>query len=108
MGVRPTGSVQLSNKEIGKCAAISINEPDFTTTFNHRSRAWTVAWKWSEGHAPEALDNRVAEYPVAEEIQEDYERELRSWMSNGWLVLYKEEELGPSKGLSPDGCTAAA
>ena len=53
--------------------------------------------------APEALDNRVAEYPVAAEIREDYEQELRTWMSNGWLVPYKEEELGPPppKGLIP-------
>ena len=35
-----------------QCAAISINEPDFTATFNHGSRALTVAWKWSEGCAP--------------------------------------------------------
>ena len=98
MVVGPTGSVQLSNKGIVKCVAISINEPDFTATFHYRSRAWTVAWKWSEGYAPEALDNRVAEYPVVAEIQEDYERELHTWMSNGWLVPYKEEELGPTKG----------
>ena len=43
MVVGPIGSVQLGNKEIVKCAAISINEPDFTTTFNHWSRAWIVA-----------------------------------------------------------------
>ena len=43
MVVGPTGSVQLGNKEIVKCEAISINEPDFATTFNHQSRVWTVA-----------------------------------------------------------------
>ena len=101
MVVGLTGSVQLGNKGIVKCAAISINEPYFTATFNHRSRAWTVARKWSEGRAPEALNNRVAEYPVAAEIREDYEREHRTWMSNGWLVPHKEEELGPLKGLIP-------
>ena len=100
MVVGPTGSVQLGNKEIVKCAAISLNEPDLTATFNHQSWAWTVAWKWSEGHAPEALDNRVTEYPEAAEILEDYERELRTWMNNGWLVPYKEEKLGPPKGWS--------
>ena len=107
--VGPTGLVQLDNKEIVKCVAISINEPDFTATINHRSRAWIVAWKWSEGCAPEELDNRVAKYPIAEEIQDDYKRELRSWMSNGWLVPYKEEELGLlQRDDPPDGCTAAA
>ena len=59
MVVGPTGSVQLGNKKIVKCAAISINESDFTATFKHWSWAWTVAWKWSEGHAPEALDNSM-------------------------------------------------
>ena len=101
MVVGLSGSVQLGNKGIVKCAAISINEPDFTATFNHWSRAWTVAWKWSEGRALEAQDNRVVEYPVAAEIREDYERELRAWISNGWLVPYKEEKLGPPQGLIP-------
>ena len=39
MVVGPTGSVQLGNKEIVKCVAIFINEPDFTAAFNCRSRA---------------------------------------------------------------------
>ena len=55
----------------------------------------------TEGHAPDALDNRLAEYPVAAEIREDYERKLRTWMSNDWLVSYEEEELGLPKGLIP-------
>ena len=38
MVVGPTGSVQLGNK----CAAISINEPNFTATFNHWSRHGSV------------------------------------------------------------------
>ena len=36
MVVGPTGSVQLGNKKIVKCAAISINKLDFTATFNHQ------------------------------------------------------------------------
>ena len=91
MVVGPTGSVQLSNKEIVKGAAISINEPDFTATFSHRSQAWTVAMKWSAERAPKALDNMVADYPVAAEIREDYEWELHTWTRNSWLVPYKAE-----------------
>ena len=37
MVVGPMGLVQLGNKEIAKCMPISINEPNFTATFNHRS-----------------------------------------------------------------------
>ena len=100
MVVGPMGLVQLSNKEI-KCVAISVNEPDFTVTFNDWSWGWTVVWEWSEGHTLEGLDNRLLEYLVAAEILENYEREICTWMSNGWLVPYEEEELGPPKGLIP-------
>ena len=82
MIVSPTGLVQLGNKGIVKCAAISINEPDFTATFNHRCRAWTVAWKWSEGRTLEALDNRVAEYLAAAEIR----RTMNRISAHGWAM----------------------
>ena len=95
----PTGSVQLGNKEIVKCAAIFINELNFTATFNHWSQVLTMVWKWSGGRIPGAPE---AEYPVVAEIREDYEWELRTWMSNGWLVPNKGEELGPPlQGLIP-------
>ena len=84
MVVGPTGSVQLGNKGIVKCAAISINEPDFTATFNHQSRAWIVAWKSSEGRTPEALDNRVA------------------------CAIQRRGTGNPQRADPPDGCTAAA
>ena len=74
--VGPTGSVQLGDRRTTRCAAISINEPDFTTTFNHHSQTWTASWKWFEDHAPERLHNEVSEYPVAAEIRNEYMQEL--------------------------------
>ena len=38
---------------------------------------------------------------MAAEIREDYEQELCLWMSNGCLLPYPEEKLGPPKGLVP-------
>ena len=35
--VGPTGSVQLGDRRTTRCAVISINEPDFTATFDHHS-----------------------------------------------------------------------
>ena len=37
----------------------------------------------------------------AAEIWKDYEWGLRTWISNGWLMLYPEEKLGTPKGLIP-------
>ena len=99
--VGPTGSVQLRDGRTTKCAAISINEPDFTATFDHHSRMWTALWKWSEDHIPENLHNEVSEYPVVAEIQNEYTQELHTWISNGWLVPYPEDKLEPLKGLIP-------
>ena len=97
----PTGSVQLEDRRTTKCAAISINEPDFTATFDHHRRTWTASWKWSEDHAPERLHNEVSEYPIAAEIRNEYTLELHTWIGNGWLVPCPEDKLGPPKGLIP-------
>ena len=77
----PTGSVQLRDRRTTKCAAISIKVPDFTATFDHHSRMWTVSWKWSEDHAPKRLHNEVSRYPIAAEIQNEYMQELLMWCS---------------------------
>ena len=52
-------------------------------------------------HASEGLHNGVLEYPIVTEIQKDYEWELHMGISNGWLMLYLEEKLGPPKELIP-------
>ena len=57
-----SGQIRISSSLVLKSAAITINKSDFTVT------AWIAAWKWSEDHAPEGLDNRVLGYPVAAEI----------------------------------------
>lgn len=41
------------------------------------------------------------EYPVSSDLREVYVRELQTWMNNGWLLPYSDEDLGPPKGLRP-------
>lgn len=40
---RPMRSVKINNDKVPMCATISINEPDFTVTFDHYSQTWTTA-----------------------------------------------------------------
>ena len=47
------------------------------------------------------MKNTIAEYAVPKEIRTEYEKELESWIANGWLIPYSEEQLGPPKGLIP-------
>ena len=96
-----SGKVHFPAEDAPQCAAITISEPDFSATFDHRRKAWTASWKWADGQAPKQLKNRVPEYPVAESIRDEYESELQLWLTNGWLVPYPEEELGPPKALIP-------
>ena len=82
-------------------AAISIDKPDFSVTFDRSTKTWNAPWKWASDHSPTELANRVQEYTVPDHIRDVYEEELSMWQCNGWLLLYPEEELGPPKGLIP-------
>ena len=39
IAVRLTGQIQISDRQVAKCAAITIYESDFTATFDHQSWA---------------------------------------------------------------------
>ena len=45
--------------------------------------------------------NKVPEYPVSAQLRQEYRHELETWLNNGWLLPYPEEELGPPKALIP-------
>ena len=94
-----SGEVHFGNPK--KCATISIDEPDFSVTFDWNTKAWTASWKWVSGHSPTELANRAQEYRVPDHVWDVYEEELSMRQYNGWLLPYPEEELGLPKGLIP-------
>ena len=96
-----SGDAIFSRREPCACAAIRIEEPDFSTEFNEQTRAWTASWKWSGNQPPDVLMNKVPEYPMSAQVQQEYRHELEMWLNNGWLLPYPEEELGPPKSLIP-------
>ena len=65
-GVRiaQSGNVIFSRTGPHACAAIRIEEADFSAEFNEKTRAWTASWKWSSKQPPNSLVNKVPEYPV--------------------------------------------
>ena len=62
ISVWPSGEIRISGGQIPKCAAITINKPDFTVTFDQESQAWIAAWKWSEDRAPEGMEYRSIQW----------------------------------------------
>ena len=100
-GVHLTESGEARFGNPNKCAAISIDKPDFSVTFNRNTKAWTASWKWASGHSPTELANRVQEYTVPDHVRDAYEEELSMWQRNGWLLPYPEKELDPPKGSIP-------
>ena len=99
-GVYLTESGEARFGGLNRCAAISIDEPDFSVTYDRRNKEWTVSWKWANSHSPSKLNNSVQEYAVPCHARDAYENEILQWQWNGWLLPYSEE-LGPPKGLIP-------
>lgn len=87
------------------CAAcdsvIKVDEKDFNAIYDPHSKTWTAVWKWAEGREPDVLHNKVDAYNVSEQVREQYEEELQTWIQDGWLLPYDENKYGPAKGLVP-------
>ena len=99
-GVYLTESGKTHFGGLNRCAAISIDELDFSVTYDCRNKEWTASWKWANGHSPSELSNSVQEYAMPCYARVAYENEILQWQRNGWLLPYSEE-LGPPKGLIP-------
>ena len=61
-GVHLTESGEVHLRNPNRCAAISIDEPNFST------KAWTASWKWVSSHSPTELGYRVQEYTVPDYV----------------------------------------
>lgn len=48
---------------------------------------------------PDDPKNRILEYFILKPVKEDYDKVLQLGLNNGWLLPYREKELGPPKGL---------
>ena len=91
-----SGEVSFAAENVPHRASITINEPDFSATFNQHRHIWTAMWKWVGGWMLVPLKNKIAEYLVPEHIRSRYENELQLWIVNYWPLPYLEEleELG--------------
>lgn len=45
------------------------------------------------------LKTRLSEYPAPAHIWAEYNQELQTWIQNGWLLPYPEDELGSPKSM---------
>ena len=83
--IKEHGSVYLTESGearfggLNRCAAISINEPDFSMTYNHSNKEWKMTWKWTNGHSPSELSNSVQEYAVPCHAEDPYENKILQW-----------------------------
>uniref|UniRef100_A0A5S6Q9K6 Uncharacterized protein n=1 Tax=Trichuris muris TaxID=70415 RepID=A0A5S6Q9K6_TRIMR len=80
-------------------AEIRVEGAEFITTYEPTLRSWTAAWKWTNGCAPDILHNTKEQYPPAAATRAAYEKELQSWVQNGWVVPYDQQRFGPARAL---------
>lgn len=57
-----TESDKACFRGLNRCAAISIDELDFSMTYDCNNKEWTASWKWRNGHSLGELSNSVQEY----------------------------------------------
>ena len=88
------GTVSFPQLDRPVCVAITINKPDFHAEFDQNKKIWIVSWKWSENQTPPKLENKAAEYLVPKQLRAEFNNELQTWIDNGWMILYPEEECG--------------
>ena len=68
------------------CAALKIDQTDFSIEFNQHQKAWNTSWKWLGDREPAKIQNSVAEYHVPSQIRPAYEKEFHAWINHGWLI----------------------
>ncbi|KAF4648194.1 hypothetical protein FOZ61_003042, partial [Perkinsus olseni] len=59
-----------------------------------------LMWHWKDDQPPlNPIYSRLAKYPVKLTAQQEqqYDQELSSWISSGWLIPYDEKKFGPVK-----------
>ena len=82
-GVYLTESGEACFGGLNRCAAISIDEPDFSVTYDRCNKEWTASWKWASGHSHSELSNSVQEYAVPCHARDANENEILQWQQNG-------------------------
>ena len=76
--IKELGSVNLTESGkacfggLNRCAAISINELDFSMTYDCSNKEWTASWKWANSHSPSKLSNSVQEYAMPCHARDTY------------------------------------
>ena len=90
------GKAHFAEVALALGVTIELEQPDFRTEFNQRTKYWTVLWKWSGDQPPKKLYDRVPEYTIPARTRAEYEKELQNWIDNGWLVPYPEDSIDSS------------
>lgn len=69
-------------------------ENDFVASYEDRTKAWTVRWKWAAGDEPGNIFNKIAEHNVPATVRRKYETELEKWIDEKWLFLTMKKSMG--------------
>ena len=75
-------------KSSGDLNVLSIDDSDFKAKFN--GTFWTVEWKWK--NEPPEVQRSVSNYKIKPNIQDPFEAELQTWITNGWLIPAENEK----------------
>ncbi|KAF4703208.1 hypothetical protein FOZ62_018782, partial [Perkinsus olseni] len=93
-----SGTSEASGKN--DLRSVKLSMQDFDTWWSKSDGYWTFRWHWKDDQPPlNPIYSRLAKYPVKLTAQQEqqYDQELSSWISSGWLIPYDEKKFGPVK-----------
>lgn len=81
--IKALGGTVKFQKEALMCAALKIDQPDFSAEFNQYQKTWIASWKCTGNRESAMLQNQIAEYHVLDYIRPAYKKEL---IMDYWMV----------------------
>jgi hypothetical protein len=79
-------------------AECRVADKDFDAWFD--GGKWTIKWKWSE-ECPPSLSCQRPNYKVPADDREAFDTEIKTWIAEGILVPWVEEEHGTVRNVVP-------
>jgi hypothetical protein len=84
-----TASVATKETDVNK---LVIEDEDFICVFENGR--WIVSWKWKGEGVEPTLKNGTEQYSMKGEVREEFEKEIESWIAEGWLKEYHGDHGG--------------
>ena len=84
---------------------VTLRSADFKVRWDNSAKSWTVSWVWEGVAEPtDSIGSGVTEYSrkrLSAEQEQQYQKEVQSWIDNGWMVPHDPDRHGKPGAILP-------